>query len=46
MTEDDTKSEGSTSQASSTDPSKLMTDSVGAVRAKTDEITALQDSIG
>jgi hypothetical protein len=46
MTEDDAKSEGSTSQASSTDPSKLITDSVGAVTAKTDEITALQDSIG
>lgn len=46
MTEDDAKSEGSTSQASSTDPSKLMTDSVGAATEKTDEITAVQDSIG
>jgi hypothetical protein len=46
MTEDAAKSEDSTSQVSSTDPSKLVTDSVDAVTPKTDEITAIQDSIG
>jgi len=40
---DEAKSDVSMSSA---DPSKLMVDGEGGVAAKTDEVTALQDSIG